>query len=141
GEKLEVLSGEGPATSLRYALTVRVLQPPPEPAAREPLTQGRYRAYRRPAAEHYIPTGNLTFSGVVSKLGGDRMVLHTRESGDKIILLRRDTRYVANGDPVDAASLKRNMRVFVRAGRNYYDEVEAYQVVWGGIFEPRGPDF
>jgi hypothetical protein len=29
------------------------------------------------------------------------------------------------------------MRVFVRAGKNLYDEVEAYQVIWGAILNPR----
>jgi hypothetical protein len=39
-----------------------------------------------------------------------------------------------------------NERVFVRGGRNLEDEIEAYQVVWGGILRPtpgnpqRNPD-
>ncbi len=135
GEKVEVLSDEGPATSLRYARTVHVL-PPPAPVSRQPLTNGRYRAYRT-AAEHYIPTGNLTYSGVVSKVNGERLVLHTRGSGDQRIALRPDTRYLQDGEIVNSASLKPNMRVFIRAGRNFYDQVEAYQVIWGRIFEPR----
>jgi hypothetical protein len=38
---------------------------------------------------------------------------------------------------VEPADLKPNMRVFVRAGRNLYNEVEAYQVIWGTILMPR----
>ena len=38
---------------------------------------------------------------------------------------------------VDAATLKPNMRVFVRAGKDLYDQVEAYQVIWGTILDPR----
>jgi hypothetical protein len=38
---------------------------------------------------------------------------------------------------VDADSLKPNMRVFVRAGKDLYNEVEAYQVIWGTILSPR----
>jgi hypothetical protein len=70
-------------------------------------------------------------------VNGERVVLHTREAGDQCILLRQDTRYLANGEVVDAAALKPNMRVFVRAGKNLYDEVEAYQVIWGAILNPR----
>src|SRR6516164_6325664 len=57
GEKVEVLSDEGPASSLRYARTVHVLETPPPP--RE-LSQGRLRAYRS-LSERVIPTGNLTY--------------------------------------------------------------------------------
>ena len=35
------------------------------------------------------------------------------------------------------ASLKPNMRVFVRAGKDLYDQVEAYQVIWGKILDPK----
>ena len=67
-----------------------------------------------------------------------KFVLHTRE-GDLTLLLRNDTRYLAEGQVVDVAELKPNMRVFVRAGKDLYNEVEAYQVIWGsihGIFSP-----
>jgi hypothetical protein len=30
-----------------------------------------------------------------------------------------------------------NTRVFVRAGKSFDNEVEAYQVVWGEILQPR----
>ena len=29
-----------------------------------------------------------------------------------------------------------NTVVFIRGGRNLYDEVEAYQVIWGEILQP-----
>ena len=132
GDKIEVLSDEGPTSSLRYARTVHVLAPPPP--VRQ-LSAGRVRAYRTPV-ERYIPAGTLTFSGVVFRLSGGRVVLHTRGAGDQAILLRQDTRYIENGDIVDPARLKPNMRVFVRAGRNLYNEVEAYQVIWGRILLP-----
>src|SRR5450759_1465515 len=66
-----------------------------------------------------------------------RVVLHTRAAGDLSILLRKDTRYLADGQLVDAESLKPNMRVFVRAGKDLYNEIEAYQVIWGKILTPR----
>lgn len=134
GEKVEVLSDEGPGTSLRYARTIHVVETP-LPTAR-PLspyrTQGATRAYRS-SMERFTPTGTLSFSGVIFHLSDSRIVMHTREAGDQTILLRQDTRYLADGDTVDAADLKPNMRVFVRAGRNLYNDIEAYQVIWGHI--------
>ena len=63
--------------------------------------------------------------------------MHTREAGEQTILLRQDTHYLAQGDTVDAAELKPNMRVFVKAGRTLYNEIEAYQVIWGQILMPQ----
>ena len=81
--------------------------------------------------------GTLTYSGVVFRVTAERLVLHTREGGDQSILLRKDTRFLENGETVEAESLKPNMRVFVRAGKDLYDQVEAYQVIWGKILDPK----
>jgi hypothetical protein len=132
GEKVEVLSDTVAGYPLRYARTIHVLQPVPPP---RPQTLGRYRAYD-PKTEPAIRTGNITFSGVVFRLNSQRIVLHTRAAGDLSILLRKDTRYLADGQVVDADSLKPNMRVFVRAGKDLYNDVEAYQVIWGTILTP-----
>jgi hypothetical protein len=40
---------------------------------------------------------------------------------------------------VDAADLKPTTRVFVRAGKNLDEQVEAYQIIWGDIMEPVHP--
>ena len=133
GEKVEVLSDSVPGYPLRYARTIHVIQPVP-PA--RPQTLGRLRAYD-PKAEPPIRAGNITYSGVVFRLNRERVVLHTREAGELTILLRKDTRYLADGQLVDADSLKPNMRVFVRAGKDLYNEVEAYQVIWGTILSPQ----
>jgi hypothetical protein len=133
GDKVEVLSDEGPASALRYARTVHVIQPPPPG---RPLSQGRLRGYRG-AADHYEPLATLSFSGVVSRLQADRLVLHTKEAGDQTIMLRQDTRFLENGEIVERTTLAPNMRVFVRGGRSLYGEVEAYQVIWGQILAPR----
>jgi hypothetical protein len=133
GEKVEVVSDVVPGSIMRYARTIHVM--PDAPPLRPP-TAGRLRAYRS-ASEHAIPAGNLTFSGVVFRLNGERLVLHTREGGEQSLLLRKDTRYVANGEIVGAEALKLNMRVFVRGGKDLYDQVEAYQVIWGAILEPK----
>jgi hypothetical protein len=53
------------------------------------------------------------------------------------VLLRKDTRYLADGQLVDAGSLQPNMRVFVQAGKDLYNDIEAYQVIWGKILSPR----
>ena len=74
---------------------------------------------------------------MVSRLSDARLVLRMRGGPVQTILLRQDTRYLADGGVVDAASLKLNMRVFVRAGKTIYDEVEAYQIVWGAILQPK----
>ena len=133
GEKIEVLSDAVAGNAVRYARTIHVLQPVPPP---RPKTLGRLRAYD-PKAETAVRTGNMTYSGVVFRLNSRRLVLHTREAGDLSIQLRQDTRYLADGQLVDAASLKPNMRVFVRAGKDLYNDVEAYQVIWGTILTPR----
>ncbi len=133
GEKIEVVSDIVPGLILRYARTIHVL---PEPAPARPSSAGRFRA-NRPPVERTVRAGNLTFSGVVFRLTGERLVLHTREGGEQALLLRKDTRYVENGEIVDAATLKPNTRVFVRAGKDLYDQVEAYQVIWGQILAPK----
>ena len=133
GDKVEVLSDEGPASALRYARTIHVIQPPPPT---RPLSQGRLRAYRG-AVEHYEPLATLSFSGVVLSLQADRLVLHTKEAGDQTIMLRQDTRFLENGEIVERTTLEPHRRVFVRGGRGLYGEVEAYQVIWGEILAPR----
>jgi hypothetical protein len=133
GEKIEVLSDTVAGNPVRYARTIHVLQPLPPP---RPKTLGRLRAYD-PKSEPVVRTGNMTYSGVVFRLNSQRVILHTREAGDLHILLRKDTRYLADGQLVDAESLKPNMRVFVRAGKDLYNDVEAYQVIWGTILTPR----
>jgi hypothetical protein len=133
GEKVEVVSDSVPGSALRYARTIHVLDDPPPP---RPLTMGRYRAYRS-SDDRNIPTGNLTYSGVVFRITADRLVLHTRAGGEQAIQLRKDTRYLQNGDIVDADKLALNTRVFIRAGKDLYDQVEAYQVIWGTILDPK----
>ena len=135
GEQVEIVSDRMPGSLVRYARTIHVIQPKAPP---RPLTQGRYRA----SNPQYNPkldtvrTGNLTYSGVVLRLTASRVTIHTREAGDLAIQLRTDTRYLENGIVVQPADLKPNMRVFVRAGKDVYNDIEAYQVIWGTILSP-----
>jgi hypothetical protein len=132
GEKVEVLSDSLPGSVLRYARTVHVLDNVP---ARRPPNPNRFRSANR-LAEERVPTGTLTYSGVVFRISGERLALHTRDGGEQSLLLRKDTRFLQNGEIVDPATLKLNMRVFIRAGKDLWDQVEAYQVIWGKILEP-----
>jgi hypothetical protein len=134
GQSLEILSDAvGPNTALRYARTVRVIER--AVAVRPRPFGGRFRSPRN-AVDHIIPRGDLTFAGVISRLNPERMLLRTRLDGQKVILLRQDTRYLEGGTQAESADLKPNTRVYVRAGRNLDNEIEAYQVVWGEILNP-----
>lgn len=141
GERVEVLSDAVPGSLVRYANAVHALDRAPQTAsqpARRPfargLTAGLSSAYLN--EDTLFARGNLTFAGVISRLDAGRLVLRTRQ-GERTILLRDDTCYLDNGEISTAAALGPTMRVFVRAGRNLYDEFEGYQVVWGQILEPK----
>lgn len=137
GDTVEIVSDREQDARVHYARTVHVIEARPAP---RPFSQaGRSHAYRSPV-DLLAPRGNLTYSGVIAKLAADRLVLHTRQQGEQTILLRLDTNYLESGTPVDAADLKPNTRVFVRAGKSLDDQIEAYQVVWGDILEPSRRD-
>ena len=131
GDIIEVVGDRDASVAVHYARTVHVVATP-RPAA----LAGRSRAYRPNFMDFLAPRGNLTYSGVIARLTADSLVLHTRLEGDKTILLRADTRFLESGSMVEAADLKTNTRVFVRAGKSLDDQVEAYQVIWGEILQP-----
>lgn len=134
GDTVEIVSDKGATPLVRYARIVHVIEE--IRPVRPPGSRGMYRIYRSPI-DNLAPRGDLTFSGIVSRLSDERLVLRTRVDGEKIIFRRPDTRYLEGGAQVEAASLKPNTRVFVRAGKNLDDEIEAYQVIWGEILEPQ----
>jgi hypothetical protein len=133
GEKVEVVSDAIPGLMLRYARTIHVIYDAPPP---RPPSLARARSANRVLLEERLPLGALTYSGVVFRINGERLVLHTRDGGEQSLQLRKDTRYLRNGEIVDAASLPLNTRVFIRAGKDLWDQLEAYQVIWGKILEP-----
>jgi hypothetical protein len=137
GERVEVISDDVAGSLLRYARDVHVISETPMPRAR-PAPPSRLTGGVDPLDRYLFPlsAGDLTFAGVVYRVTGERVVLHTR-GGDQLILLRHDTRYIQDGASVDSASLKPNMRVFIRGGKDIWDQVEAYQVSWGQILQPR----
>jgi hypothetical protein len=132
GENIEIVSDRAPGFALRYARTIHVLQP--VAPVRQPRP-GVPRPYN-PRTDA-VRAGTLSYAGVIYRINLEKFVLHTRERGDLNILLRKDTRYLQDGQVVQPADLKPNTRVFVSAGKDLYDEVEAYQVVWGRILDPR----
>jgi hypothetical protein len=126
GEEVEVLSDLLGNSPTRYARTIHVIDPAPPPR-------------RRPRPRSGItdpPRGDLTFSGVVLHLIDGQLALRTYDAGEQRILIRQDTRYVAEGQTVAVSDLKTNTRVFVRAGKDESGRVEAYLVAWGGILLP-----
>lgn len=135
GEKVEVLSGPVTGSLLRYARAIHVIlpavaaAPPPRRRAAAPLADERL---------FWSPT--LSLFGVVGRLAQGRLLLHTRD-GDCTVLLLPGTRYFENGDIVDSSSLRPNMRVFIQAGKNLYDQVEGYRVIWGQILAPAPPNW
>ena len=133
GDLLEVVSDGSSPTALSYARTVHVVGRPA--SVRRPPSLGRYRAYRE-GWQPILPAGNLTVSGVVARIERGRLVLRTRREGEKAVLLRDDTRYVAEGTEVPAATLKTGTVVFVRGSRNFEDQMEADKVIWGRILQP-----
>jgi len=64
------------------------------------------------------------------------LYLRSRAGERSAIRLRPDTRFLMEGQPSELGSLRANLVVFVRAGKNLDNEVEAYQVVWGEILQP-----
>jgi hypothetical protein len=143
GDRLEVVRGDASAGSAQanYARTVRILDSPParpigaSRSAAASTAPSRRLGYVSPL-DHFAPRGNMTFAGVVSRVANDHLILRTRAGEEKVLVLRVDTRYANSGIPASVSDLQVNTRVFVRAGRNFEDELEAYQVIWGEILKP-----
>jgi hypothetical protein len=133
GDRVEVVSDRRSGSDVCYARTVHVLDA--APVTLGPGGRPRFRKEQSPT-EAFAPRGDMTFAGMVMRVDHDVLTLRTRADGEKLILLRQDTRYIGDGQRVEAAGLKRNTRVFIRAGRNLENDIEAYSVVWGGIVQP-----
>jgi hypothetical protein len=132
---LEIVADKLPGSALRYARTVHVIEQ--KPGSNKLSSAARRRLYSS-TPDPLFPRGDLTFAGVVEQLNSERLVLRTRADGDKTILLRQDTSYLSGGEQVEASTLRANTRVYIRAGKNLDNQIEAYQVVWGEILEPDG---
>ncbi|HBY60663.1 MAG TPA: hypothetical protein DEH78_12630 [Solibacterales bacterium] len=128
GERIEAVADS--ADSACYLRTVHVAEAPPArrlPPRRPVTTSGSS------VLDNLFPRGNLTYAGVILKLNPERLVLRTRDAREHTIFLRPDTRYLEQGTSAGFPALRVNTRVFVRAGRNFENVLEAFQVVWGDI--------
>ncbi|HUP05264.1 MAG TPA: hypothetical protein VMU19_14805 [Bryobacteraceae bacterium] len=131
GDRVELVPDRMPHADLRYAVSIQSTAGPPRPIAY--MRPGR----EAPPAHALFAADALSYAGVVSQLTPARVVLHMRNGADQPIVLLKETRYMNDGANVDAAALQMNMHVFVRAGKSLYGDVEAYQVMWGQILQPR----
>jgi hypothetical protein len=118
-----------------YARTVHVIVGVPASELPSPH-RPRLRPVR-PSWQSIVPRGNLTFSGIVLRLNRESMLLRTRSEGRKTFLIRHDTGFVDRGRVVAADDLAVNTQVFVRAGRNFEGDLEAYLIAWGEILPAR----
>ncbi|MDX2178720.1 MAG: hypothetical protein SFV18_03940 [Bryobacteraceae bacterium] len=125
GDRLEIMTDRTTNASLCFARRVKVMP------AGYVAPQGLVRA-----TEHFAPRGNLLYSGVVVRRDDRRFTIRVRDGIEHTVLLRPDTRFVLDGTTTDASVVAVNARIFVRAGLNLDDEVEAYQVVKGEIMQP-----
>jgi hypothetical protein len=134
GDRVEIVADRKPGTIVCYARTVHVIDQ--TVLRRPPGSRLRSRESSNPT-EMFAPRGDLTFAGVVVRVDPDSFIIKTRAGGETTLLLRADTRFFSEGLRVEPATLKLQTRVFVRGGKNLDGEVEAYQIVWGGIVQPR----
>ncbi|MDQ2948725.1 MAG: DUF5666 domain-containing protein [Acidobacteriota bacterium] len=133
GDRVEIVADRKDGTGLCYARTIHVLDL--QPAGLIGGIRPRLRTSIRPT-ELFAPRGDMTFAGVVLRISPDLLMLRMRTNEHRTIHLRSDTRFLSEGQSLDRSNLEVNTRVFIRAGKNLDDEIEAYQVVWGNILEP-----
>lgn len=131
GQPLEVLSEPGPGTRQCTALIVRIL-------TETTLQSARYqsRASSRIATETFAPRGNLIFTGVIVQSDDKSFIVRTREGSRHLIQIRKDTSFLAAGDPSTLVQMPFNKPVQVRAGKTFDNDIEAFSVVWGQILQP-----
>ncbi len=123
GDPIEIITDHKPGSRDCYIRMLQVIPPAPPPKRAR-------AAVKRPVFE--LPHGDRTVSGVIIRRDARSITVRTRD-GDQTLLLRKDTRYVADGAQQDTSALAVNARVFVRAGPNLDGVIEAYQVMWGEI--------
>lgn len=133
GQSLEMVTDRAAGRCIARTLYVVVERPG---SSLSPDQRSRLRPLR-PSWQSIVPRGDLTFSGIVLRIAPESLLLRTRSGGRKTILLRPDTGFVAGGCRVADTELDVNTQVFVRAGRNFEGQLEAYLVVWGEILPGR----
>ena len=125
GDRLEILVDRSGRGRTCYIRTLHVL---PQHVA----NPSRPTKAPRPPSRLLTPVATVTFSGIVLRKSNGSLEVRGRDR-EETLFLRRDTRFVGNGAPVDLADLNLNQRAFVEAGRNLDGALEAYQITWGEI--------
>jgi len=88
------------------------------------------------STESFAPRGSLTVTGMVRELQTTFLEIKTRQDGTMRFRVRPDTAFVRDGVEVGPAEIERTQPVFLRAGYDFYGELEVYQVAWGAIVQP-----
>ena len=128
GDSLELVTDRTHRLAACYVRMVHVIGPQPAKFPTGPFDR---------ATESFAPRGQIFYSGVVSKVEPERLWIRTRLDGLKELRLRPDTRYTASGDAVARDQLITGMRVYLRAGIGWDNDIEVYSVTWGEILSPR----
>lgn len=138
GDVIEAAVRGTPGYADCFAQYIKVSDPPvAHRRAVRPRVNLRAAQPARPSLDWMFPRGNLTFAGVITQIHPDTVVLRTRQDGPKTFTLRQDTRYLSGGLPAEASSLLVNTKVFIRAGKNFDNQLEAFQIVWGEVLHPQ----
>jgi hypothetical protein len=114
GDPVEVVADRRPGSGACYTRIVEVVEKSVRHA---------------PSMESPPLRGNLTFGGMVLQRNLSRMTMRTRD-GEISLILRPDTYYIDDGIRVENSPGLVNKHVFVRAGRDIYGHLEAYQIMW-----------
>ncbi len=131
GDPVEVVADGKPESGGCYARTVQVVDP-----RSRGTSARRFRSVLIDSpTEAFVPHGDVLFGGLVVKIDAARLTIRTRH-GEVGVTLLPDTRYLEGGRRVESPALV-NKHVYVRAGRDVWDDLQAYQVVWGEIVAPR----
>lgn len=134
GERLDIVADTPNGPDSCVARSVHVISTPPAeplPGDRQAVTMGY------DAMVDIAPRGNLIFTGIVREVTPGHITIRTPRDGLKTLTLRRDTRFIGSGFQVGRQGLALNTEVFIRAGHNFENQIEVYQVVWGKMFPPR----
>jgi hypothetical protein len=126
GDSVEVVADRQPGSAACYARTVQVVD---RKRRRLAIVD---RAIVESATKWLAPRGDLMFGGIVLRRSATTLTLKTHD-GEKLLVLRPDTRYWCDALRSAVEELIVNTRVYVRAGRDFEGNVEVYQAAWGAI--------
>ncbi|MBI3679172.1 MAG: hypothetical protein HY235_02020 [Acidobacteria bacterium] len=131
GQTLDVLSERSHELPLCRALIVRIVN------LEQPFLHNTRRSVlMQYQTDVFVPRGNVFLAGVVLRAEQDSILLRTRSGSRYLVMLRKDTRFADSGMRSERDRLPFSRPVYVRAGRNLDNDLEAYSVVWGDILKP-----